>query len=90
MVKYDLPPDLLYVPVKKRVRLGLGHKNIFTPSKRHMLYFLSQDKKFRQYFFKYLMLKELKPNHSNPVVALVTRKKLTQESQLDEDGEQFV
>ena len=55
-------------------------------------HFLSQDKKFRKYFFKYLMLKELKPNHRNPVVALVTRKKLTQESQLglDEDGEQFV
>ena len=38
------------------------------------------------------MLKELKPNYSNPVVALVTRKKLTQESELglDEDDEHFV
>lgn len=49
-----------------------------------------QDKKFRKYFFKYLMLKELKESY-NPVVALVTRKKITQESDIGcEDGEHFV
>ena len=36
------------------------------------------------------MLKELKKSY-NPVVALVTRKKITQESDIgDEDGEHFV
>ena len=49
-----------------------------------------QDKKFRKYFFKYLMMKELKRSY-NPVVALVTRKKITQESDLgDGNGEHFV